>query len=114
MDKNTSINDLKKTVEDFVTKRDWAQFHNPKNLSMAVAIEAAELMNLYKWYTIEESKEMMQNENFKNDAIDEIADIIIFTLAFANRNNIDISTAIKNKITKNKEKYPADKYKGKF
>jgi NTP pyrophosphatase (non-canonical NTP hydrolase) len=114
MDKTTTIQDIKNIIENFVSTRDWAQFHSPKNLSMAIAIEAAELMNLYKWHTIEESKDLIHNQTNRNEAIDEIADIIIFSLAFANRNNIDIATAIKKKVAKNMEKYPADKYKGKF
>ena len=114
MDIETTVADLKEEVEQFVSERDWAQFHSPKNLSMALAIEASELMDLFKWCTVEESKEMMETPEKIQSATDEIADVIIYSIAFANRNKIDISDAIKNKITKNELKYPVKQYKGKF
>ena len=114
MDIETTVADLKEEVEQFVSERDWAQFHSPKNLSMALAIEASELMDLFKWNTVEESKEIMATADTRESATDELADILIYSIAFANRNKIDISDAIKNKITKNELKYPAKKYKGRF
>ena len=114
MDIETTVADLKEEVEQFVSERDWAQFHSPKNLSMALAIEASELMDLFKWNTVEESKEIMATTDIKESATDELADILIYSIAFANRNKIDISDAIKNKITKNELKYPVKQYKGKF
>ena len=114
MDIETTVADLKEEVEQFVSERDWAQFHSPKNLSMALAIEASELMDLFKWCTVEESKEMMETPEKIQSATDEIADVIIYSIAFANRNNIDISTAVIDKLEKNRKKYPEHLYKGKF
>lgn len=113
MDEITTIEELKTTVEDFVEERDWAQFHSPKNLSMALAIEASELMELFKWKTVEEAKEEMKDQ-LLDDATDELADIIIYSLAFANRNGIDVAQAVTTKMKKNRLKYPADKFKGRF
>ena len=113
MDNTTTIQDLKTVVEDFVEERDWAQFHSPKNLSMALAIEASELMDLFKWKTVEEAQEEMKDKLLE-DATDELADIMIYSIAFANRNGIDIAKAVISKTEKNKAKYPADKFKGKF
>ena len=113
MDNTTTVQDLKTVVEDFVEERDWAQFHSPKNLSMALAIEASELMDLFKWKTVEEAQEEMKDKLLE-DATDELADIMIYSIAFANRNGIDIAKAVISKTEKNKAKYPADKFKGKF
>ncbi len=113
MDNTTTVQDLKTVVEDFVEERDWAQFHSPKNLSMALAIEASELMDLFKWKTVEEAQEEMKDKLLE-DAADELADIMIYSIAFANRNGIDIAKAVTSKTEKNKAKYPADKFKGRF
>ena len=113
-DSNTTIIELKKIVEDFVNERDWSQFHNPKNLSMALAIEAGELMDIFKWNSTQECDDMMSEKNTRQDATDELADIMIYALAFSNRNNINISSAIEKKMIKNREKYPAEKFKGHF
>ena len=113
MDNTTTVQDLKTVVEDFVEERDWAQFHSPKNLSMALAIEASELMDLFKWKTVEEAQEEMKDKLLE-DATDELADIMIYAIAFANKNGIDIAKAVTSKTEKNKAKYPADKFKGGF
>ena len=113
-DSNTTIKELKKIVEDFVSERDWSQFHNPKNLSMALAIEAGELMDIFKWNTTQECEDMISEKNIRQDATDELADIMIYALAFSNRNNINISSAIEKKMIKNRKKYPTEKFKGHF
>ena len=113
-DKETTIMELKNFVEDFVQEREWSQFHNAKNLSMALTIEAGELMDIFKWNTPEECESMMSEKNTRQEATDELADIIIYAIAFANRNNINISNAIDQKMIKNRIKYPTDKYRGHF
>ena len=59
-DKETNIDELKSLIEAFVDERDWKQFHNPKNISMSISIEAAELMELFQWLTLDESKEVLK------------------------------------------------------
>jgi len=113
-DKETTILELKNFVEDFVQEREWSQFHNAKNLSMALTIEAGELMDIFKWNTPGECESMMSEKNTRQEATDELADIIIYAIAFANRNDINISNAIDQKMIKNRIKYPADKYRGHF
>ena len=113
-DKETTILELKNFVEDFVQEREWSQFHNAKNLSMALTIEAGELMDIFKWNTPEECESMMSEKNTRQEATDELADIMIYAIAFANRNNINISNAIDQKMIKNRIKYPTDKYRGHF
>lgn len=114
MDNTTTIAEIKNLIEKFVVQRDWAQFHSPKNLSMAISIEAAELMDLFKWHTESESIEIMRRADIRSAVSDEIADIIIYCLAFANRNEIDIAKGIKRKIRKNRSKYPARSFRGRF
>ena len=113
-DNNTVINDLKKTVQNFVEEREWRQFHNPKNLSMSVAIESAELMELFQWLSRTDAEKAMLPGKLRNNAIDEVADVFIYLIAFCNENNIDIKQAIDQKMKKNKKKYPANVFKGRF
>ena len=113
-DNKISIEELKSTVEKFVSERDWEKFHSPKNLSMSISIEASELMELFQWLTFNESKEKMKEGSLRKNAIDEIADVMIYAISFCNRNNIDISDAIAQKMKKNEKKYPASDFKGRF
>jgi len=113
-DNNTIINDLKKTVKVFVEEREWGKFHNPKNLSMSIAIESAELMELFQWLSKEEAIIAMSSGKSRSNAIDEVADVFIYLIAFCNENNIDIKQAIDQKMKKNKKKYPANIFKGRF
>jgi NTP pyrophosphatase (non-canonical NTP hydrolase) len=113
-DNEITIGDLKKQVDAFVDKRDWKQFHSPKNLAMALSVEVSELMELFQWLDLEQAKEVMKSGKVREDALDEIADIFIYLLAFCNTNKIDISDALMKKMKKNIKKYPADKFNGHF
>jgi NTP pyrophosphatase (non-canonical NTP hydrolase) len=113
-DQNTTLADLRKLVADFVAARDWQQFHSPKNLSMSLAIEAAELMEHFQWLTIDESRAVAQQKEKLAEVADELADILCYALALANELNIDIAQAIRGKMVKNERKYPADEIRGRF
>jgi len=113
-DKQTTIQEIRSLIDSFADERDWQQFHSPKNLSMSISIEAAELMELFQWLSLEDAKKVMESGKTRDNAIDEIADILIYAFAFCIRNNIDISDAIRQKMKKNIKKYPKDKYKGRF
>lgn len=102
---------FKKMVAEFVSEREWDQFHNPKNLSMNLAIEAAELMELFMWCTTETSFEAL--EPHRAEVEDEFADVLIGLLAFANAAKIDIVKAFEHKLEKTKKKYPVEKVRGK-
>lgn len=104
-DKNTNIQELKDKVSTFVKQRNWEEFHNPKNLSMSISIEASELMEIFQWLNIEESWDIM-NSSEAEHVKEELADVMIYCISLANQLNIDISTAIKDKIRKNSIKYP--------
>tara|TARA_B100001094_G_C17387039_1_gene419497 strand:+ start:63 stop:410 length:348 start_codon:yes stop_codon:yes gene_type:complete len=113
-DKQTTIQEIRSLIDSFADERDWQQFHSPKNLSMSISIEAAELMELFQWLSLEDAKKVMESGKTRDNAIDEIADVLIYAFAFCIRNNIDISDAISQKMKKNIKKYPKDKYKGRF
>jgi dCTP diphosphatase len=112
-DKNTNIQVLKDLLIDFRDKRDWKQFHDPKNIAEAISIEAGELQELFLWKEKKDIAEKIQNDpGFKEKVGEELADIIIFCLNFANATNLDVSTIVKDKIEKAEEKYSVDKAKG--
>jgi NTP pyrophosphatase (non-canonical NTP hydrolase) len=114
MDKTTTVDDLKTLVEEFVRKRAWEQFHTPKNLSMGLAIEAAELMELFQWYSGPDSIRVAQRRRTKRAAAEELADCVIYCLSFATATGIDIAAAVRAKLRRNQRKYPVRKFRGRF
>ena len=114
-DNEITIGDLKKQVDAFVDERDWKQFHSPKNLAMSISIEASELMEIFQWLDLDEAKDIIKSDTKERaEVLDEISDVVIYAIAFCNRNKIDLSEAIKEKMKKNIKKYPAEKFKGKL
>lgn len=113
-DENTTVAALRELVKRFVDQRDWHQFHAPKNLSMALAIEAAELMEHFQWITAEASRTIGEDVNKRSEVSDELADIVCYALAIANELSIDIDTAMREKMKKNEAKYPAREYWGRY
>ena len=113
-DSNTTVAELRKLVADFVAERDWSQFHSPKNVSMALAIEAAELMEHFQWLTTEASRELASEPKKLAEVGEELADVIGYSFALANELGLDISSAVRAKMAKNVQKYPADKYRGRY
>lgn len=107
-DAETTIAALREAVAEFVAERDWEQFHSPKNVSMALAVEAAELMEHFLWDSPEASRAKGLDEAVR----EEIADIFLYLVSFANATGIDLSTAIRDKMRKNAEKYPVGKSRG--
>jgi dCTP diphosphatase len=113
-DSNTTVAELRKLVADFVADRDWSQFHSPKNVSMALAIEAAELMEHFQWLTTDASRELASDPEKLAKVGEELADVIGYSFALANELGLDISSAVRAKMMKNAEKYPAEKYRGRY
>ena len=111
-DEETKIFELKEKVKEFCEKRDWGQFHNPKDLAIALTIEAAELLEHFRWKSQKEVSESLQNKKKREQIEDEAADVLFFLLRFCQVNNIDLSTALTRKIKKNGKKYPVHKFKG--
>jgi len=113
-DSQTTIAQLKQLINDFVQRRDWHQFHSPKNLSMSLAIEAAELMEHFQWISAEESRRVADDPQKQAAVADELADVLCYALAMANQLGLDLTTAIRRKMAKNEQKYPANEYRGRF
>jgi NTP pyrophosphatase (non-canonical NTP hydrolase) len=113
-DDTTTISDLRQRVQAFVDERDWRKYHTPKNLSMSLAIEAAELMEHFQWLTNEEAEAEARDPAQRPDITDELADCLAFILSLADAMDIDLATAVRNKLVKNAAKYPADQYRGRF
>ena len=104
------ISKIQNQLENFATERDWEQFHTPKNLSMALSVEASELVEIFQWLRTEES---ISPDKKQIDAIkSEVADIAMYLLRFCSILEIDIEEAIESKLEKNAEKYPVNLSKG--
>jgi NTP pyrophosphatase (non-canonical NTP hydrolase) len=98
------LNKIIKNLISFRDERDWEQFHNSKDLALALSIEASELLELFLWKS---------NEDFNKDKLeDELADIFSYALLLAEKHNLNISEIVNKKIAKNSKKYPVSKAKG--
>jgi dCTP diphosphatase len=113
-DTTTTIAELKELVREFVDQRDWRQFHAPKNLSMSLCIEAAELMEHFQWISAEESRRVADDRARLAAVGDELADVLCYALAMSNELGLDLSAAIRRKMRKNERKYPAAEYRGRY
>jgi len=113
-DEDTTVAALRREIAQFIRERDWEQFHDPKNLSMAIATEAGELMEHFRWVKNDPSREQVRDPQAKAAVAEELADILAFALSFANAVNLDITSALHAKMAKNARKYPADQYKGRY
>jgi NTP pyrophosphatase (non-canonical NTP hydrolase) len=111
-DKDTTLADLKEMAREFRDRREWERFHTPKNLSMAVAIEAAELMEQFQWLTEEELSGLIENGSRVELISEELADVLIYALSLANSLEIDVASAVVRKLAKNADRYPEDQYGG--
>jgi NTP pyrophosphatase (non-canonical NTP hydrolase) len=101
---------LKVKLKQFADDRDWDQFHSPKNLSMALSVEASELVECFQWLTQEQSQNLTPQQ--LSAVVDEIADVQVYLLRLATKLDVDIISAVEQKMLKNAAKYPADKVRG--
>jgi len=106
-----SIEELTQIIKDFCEARDWDQYHNPKDLAIGLSTESNELLDLFRFKSEEQMKQIM-NSNKKEKVEEEIADIFFFVLRFAQMNNIQLDEALLNKLEKNNKKYPVELVKG--
>jgi dCTP diphosphatase len=111
-DGNTTVAELRARVLAFVRERDWEQFHSPKNLSMALAAESGELMEHFLWAESKASLDVARDPKKRRAIEDEVADVVIYALEFANICGIDLAAAIETKMSANAKKYPVEKAKG--
>jgi NTP pyrophosphatase (non-canonical NTP hydrolase) len=110
-DRAVDIEAIQKKLEAFARERDWEQFHSPKNLAMALAGEAGELLELFQWLTQAESEKI--DEDLRVAASHELADVMIYLLRLADRLDIDLDQAVAAKMKINAAKYPVALAKGK-
>ena len=105
-----SLEQIKHRLRDFAAERDWDQFHSPKNLAMALIVEAAELVEHFQWLTEEQSQTLPPEKLAEVEQ--EIADIQIYLIRLADKLGVDMEQAVNAKLKLNEKKYPAEKVRG--
>ncbi|MGO8973730.1 MAG: nucleotide pyrophosphohydrolase [Steroidobacteraceae bacterium] len=109
-DRPMSLKELRGALQRFASERDWDQFHSPKNLAIALSVEAAELLEHFQWMPEAESKVLSPDQQAK--VREEIADVLLYLIRLADKLNIDLLAAASDKIQVNAAKYPVDKARG--
>jgi NTP pyrophosphatase (non-canonical NTP hydrolase) len=113
-DSTTTVAELRAAWARFVAERDWGQFHSPKNLVMALAVEAAELMEHFLWVDNDASRALAADPRTREQVADELADVTGVVLALCNALGLDLSDAVAAKMAKNVHKYPVEKSRGRY
>lgn len=101
----SELDDLAARLRDFATARDWVQFHTPKNLAMALAGEAGELLEVFQWLTPEQSAAVLDGER-AGDVEDELADVLIYLVRLADVLGVDLVAAADAKVDRNEQRFP--------
>jgi NTP pyrophosphatase (non-canonical NTP hydrolase) len=109
-DSKTTVQDIKNFMQRFVAEREWTQFHTPKNLSMCLNIEVAELMELFQWCDNDASWQLARIK--RTELEHEMADVLAYLISLANVCEVDLSAAYERKMQLNAKKYPIEKVKG--
>ncbi len=104
------LTELRRRVAEFAAARDWDQFHSPKNLAMALSVEASELLEEFQWLTEQQSRSLDQ-ERLERVRL-EMADVLIYLLRLADKLDVDLPRAAADKLVLNEQKYPADRVRG--
>ena len=104
------FNTLRDRLKAFAQERDWEQFHSPKNLAMALIVEAAELLEHFQWLTLEQSESLSGDKRREVEL--EMADIFIYLMRLSERLDVNLLEVVEDKIKMNEEKYPADVVRG--
>ena len=113
-DETTTVGALRQAMADFVAARDWQPYHTPKNLSISIAIESAELMEHFQWLTPEASLAALDDPAARTEIADELADVVIYCLSMSNTCGIDVSDAVLAKLARNETRFPADAFRGRY
>jgi NTP pyrophosphatase (non-canonical NTP hydrolase) len=113
-DQHVTVGAIRSAVHQFVSARDWYQYHSPKNLAMSIAIEAAEIMEHFQWYTPEEATTRILDPERRAEVADELADVLIYCLSFANSTGIDVSQAVLRKLAHNETRFPVETVRGRL
>lgn len=113
-DDRATLGELRRLVADFVAQRQWQCYHDPKNLAMSIAIEAAELMEHFQWVRNDEVAGLLERPEARAAIRDEIADVFCYVLALANVLSLDLSSALADKMQRNAAKYPVEQFRGRY
>lgn len=111
-DETTSLAEIKAAMERFVAERAWGRYHNPKNVAVSIAIEAAELMEIFQWMEPDEARNLKDDPARWQHATEELSDILAYAASLANFLGIDVASAFRRKMAKNRLKYPVDRFHG--
>lgn len=109
-----SLDSLKSAITKFITDREWEKYQNPKNLAMSVGVEAGELLEIFQWLSLANSKRISKKSVRGKQVSEELADVIIYCLMLAMALDIDVTSAVFDKIRKNELKYPLERYSGTY
>ena len=112
MPNSTSLDSLRRQLAEFVAQRDWDQFHNPKNLAMALSGEAGELLEHFQWLTPAQAADLPAAT--RDEVALECADVLLYLLRICDKLDIDLAAAAQKKLALNAEKYPVEKSRGKM
>lgn len=107
---NDPLTDLRDRLRRFAADRDWDQFHSPKNLAAALSVEAAELLEPFQWLAEEESRNLDASQ--RAAVREEMADVLLYLIRLADKLDVDLASAARDKILKNAEKYPVETARG--
>jgi dCTP diphosphatase len=113
-DAHTTVGDLRAAVAAFVDAREWRPFHSPKNLAMSIAIEAAEILELFQWLDNDQAWAAGNDPPVRAALAGELADVVIYCLSLSNALDLDVSAAVLGKLEANEDRYPADDFRGRF
>ena len=107
---SSDLDTLTRRLRDFADARDWEQFHSPKNLTMALSVEVAEIVEHFQWLTEEQSNDLPEQTLDKVET--ELADTLLYLVRLADKLDIDLLDAARRKIEINEQKYPVEKSRG--
>jgi len=110
----SNFTQMQEMLVEFAKERDWEKFHTPKNLSMALSVEAAELLEIMQWLSDDEIKQLTlrRDKDFLKKVGDEVADVFVYLMRLCTVLDLDLVTCFKDKMQENAKKYPADKVRG--
>ena len=113
-DDATTIMEIKELMREFVAERNWEMYHTPRSIAISIVIEAAELLEIFQWHEGKEPDVMdvKQDDRMYAHVKEEIADVFLYLVEMCNILDIDLSEAVKEKMEKNRKKYPAELYRG--
>lgn len=103
---------LAMTLRSFAAERDWDQFHTPKNLATSISLEAAELLELFQWSRGQKDWDEIADPALRARIEEELADILLYLIRFADKAGMDLQTIAERKIASNAKKYPSDRFRG--